>query len=232
MTNLIQRILGSDRVSEELTAPAADPTQPSGLVGPRFSELQRRRKQTGHDRLPPGQRLIQQWPVLTYGGTPMIDPKDWNLQVWGAVANERIFDYQQFTEIGLTETFNDIHCVTHWSRYDNTWQGVLLADLFDQFEIDDNADTVMFHCYGGYTSNVLLSDIRADDHAMLAVAHDGKPLDSMHGGPVRVVIPSLYFWKSAKWVGGVEFLTRNQPGFWEMYGYHMHGDPWREERYG
>ena len=92
--------------------------------------------------------------------------------------------------------------MTHWSRYDNTWQGVLLADLFDQFEIDDNADTVMFHCYGGYTSNVLLSDIRADDHAMLAVAHDGKPLDSMHGGPVRVVMPSLYFWKSAKWVGG------------------------------
>ena len=202
------------------------------LTGAPFSELQRRRKETGVDRLPPGQRLVREWPILTYGGTPVIDPSDWNLQVWGQVGAERIFTYEQFTDIGVSEKFNDIHCVTHWSRYDNTWQGVLLSDLFAELDVNPSATHVMFHCYGGYTTNVPLSDIRADDHAMLAIAHDGKPLDAHHGGPVRVVMPSLYFWKSAKWVGGIEFLTKDAPGFWEMYGYHMHGDPWLEERYG
>ena len=202
------------------------------LAGTPFSELQRRRKETGYDRLPPGQRLVREWPVLTYGGTPRIEPQDWNLQVWGEVEQERILSYEQFTAIGVSEKHNDIHCVTHWSRYDNTWSGVLLADLFAQLDVKPSATHVMFHCYGGYTTNVPLADIRADDHAMLAIAHDGRPLDAMHGGPVRVVIPSLYFWKSAKWVGGVEFLSRDAPGFWEMYGYHMHGNPWREERYG
>ena len=202
------------------------------LTGAPFSELQQRRKATGHDRLPPGQRLVREWPVLTYGGTPVIDPADWNLQVWGQVGQERILSYDEFTAVGVSEKLNDIHCVTHWSRYDNTWQGVLFADLCAQLDVQQSATHVMFHCYGGYTTNVSLADIRADDHAMLAIAHDGRPLDPMHGGPVRVVIPSLYFWKSAKWVGGIEFLNRDAPGFWEMYGYHMHGDPWLEERYG
>ena len=205
---------------------------PTLLQAPPFSELQRRRAATGHDRLPPGQRLVREWPVLTYGGTPLIETKDWNLQIWGAVDSELILDYEQFTALGPAETHNDIHCVTHWSRYDNTWKGVLLSRLFDELDVLPEADAVMFHCYGGYTANVPLADIRADDHAMLAIAHDGVPLAPEHGGPVRAVIPSLYFWKSAKWVGGIEFLTRDQPGFWEMYGYHMHGDPWREERYG
>ena len=202
------------------------------LQAPPFSELQKRRAATGHDRLPPGQRLVREWPVLTYGGTPIVETKDWNLQVWGAVGSERILDYAEFTALGLSETHNDIHCVTHWSRYDNTWRGVLLSRLFDELNVSPDASAVMFHCYGGYTANVPIADIRADDHAMLAVEHDGAPLPPQHGGPVRAVIPSLYFWKSAKWVGGIEFLTRDQPGFWEMYGYHMHGDPWREERYG
>ena len=201
-------------------------------AGVPFSELQRRRKETGHDRLPPGQRLIREWPVLTYGGTPMVELADWNLQVWGEVEQERILSYEQFAEIGVSEKKNDIHCVTHWSRYDNTWDGVLLSDLFEALGVKESATHVMFHCYGGYTSNVPMADIRADDHAMLAIAHDGKPLEPMHGGPVRAVIPSLYFWKSAKWVGGLEFMNRDAPGFWEMYGYHMHGDPWLEERYG
>lgn len=197
-----------------------------------FSQLQAVRRENGVDRLPPGQRLVREWPVLTYGGTPRIAKQDWNLQVWGEVEQEHILSYEEFERIGVSQTFNDIHCVTHWSRYDNTWDGVLLSDLFNALQVKPTATHVMFHCYGGYTTNVPLADLRADDHAMLAIAHDGRPLDAMHGGPVRGVIPSLYFWKSAKWVGGLEFLRRDAPGFWEMYGYHMHGDPWREERYG
>ena len=219
-------------MSEDPTT-AQPPVEPSvQLSGPLFSEAQELRARTGHDRLPPGQRLVREWPVLTYGGTPLVETQDWTLQVWGAVAQERVFDWEQFTALGISERFNDIHCVTHWSRYDNTWQGVLLSDLFAQLAISPQAEAVMFHCFGGYTANIPLADLRADDHAMIAVAHDGAPLRPEHGGPARVVVPSLYFWKSAKWVGGVEFLTRDAPGFWEMYGYHMHGDPWREERYG
>ena len=180
-------------------------------TGPMFSEAQELRARTGHDRLPPGQRLVRQWPVLTYGGTPRVETKDWTLQVWGAVAQERVFNWDQFVGIGLTDRFNDIHCVTHWSRYDNNWQGVLLSDLFAQLDVSPEADSVMFHCYGGYTSNIRLADLRADDHAMLAVAHDGAPLRPEHGGPARVVVPSLYFWKSAKWVGGIEFLRAINP---------------------
>ncbi len=212
-----------------------DPTslQPSPApAGPLFSAAQEARARSGLDRLPPGQRLVREWPVLTYGGTPLVDTKDWTLQIWGAVAQERVLDWEQFNALGLSERLNDIHCVTHWSRYDNRWQGVLLSDLFAQLEIAPAAEAVMFHCFGGYTANIPLADLRADDHAMIAVAHGGVPLRPEHGGPARVVVPSLYFWKSAKWVGGIEFLTRDQPGFWEMYGYHMHGDPWREERYG
>lgn len=217
------------RVSAEGTVSSSSMVSAGGSAV--FSELQARRKETGVDRLPPGQRLVRDWPVLTYGGTPVVEPGDWNLQVWGAVGRECVLSYEELTGLGVTEKVNDIHCVTHWSRYDNRWQGVLLSDLFAAVGVGAEAEAVMFHCYGGYTANVPLADIRADDHAMLAIAHDGSPLEAMHGGPVRAVLPSLYFWKSAKWVGGVELLTRDAPGFWEMYGYHMHGDPWREERY-
>ena len=183
------------------------------------------------DRLPPGQRLTEQWPVLTYGSAPQVERGEWRLQVWGEVEEDLVWDWEQFLALGTEERTNDIHCVTHWSRYDNTWEGVLLSTILAHVRPRPGARSVLFHSYGGYTTNVLLEDIARDDHAMLAFSHDGEPIAREHGGPVRGVIPSLYFWKSAKWVSGMELLPQDRPGFWEMYGYHLHGDPWQEERY-
>lgn len=196
-----------------------------------FSEHQQRRRDTGDDRLPPGQRLTKDFPVLTYGATPNIETAAWRLSVWGEVEEEITFTWEEFLALGVESRFNDIHCVTHWSRYDNDWEGVPLKTLLSAIKIKAGASAVMFHCYGGYTTNVPLEDIRNDDHAMLAFRHNGEPLAAEHGGPVRGVIPSLYFWKSAKWVGGIEILPQDRPGFWEQYGYHLHGDPWTEQRY-
>lgn len=197
----------------------------------RYSEELGRRVATGDDRLPPGQRLTKDWPVLTYGATPLIERSEWRFTIWGEVEQELTWSWEEFLAIGVERRTNDIHCVTHWSRYDNTWEGVLLRDVLARIGLKPGAESVMFHSYGGYTSNVPLADLGRDDHAMLAVKHDDEPIAPEHGGPVRVVIPSLYFWKSAKWVGGMEILPQDRPGFWEMYGYHLHGDPWNEERY-
>ncbi len=196
-----------------------------------FSKEQEGRRRTGLDRLPPGQRLTKDWPILSYGPTPRVDTDAWRISVWGEVEEDVTWTWAEFLAIGTETRSNDIHCVTHWSRYDNEWEGVLLRDLLARLKVKPSADSLMFHCYGGYTTNVLLADISHDDHAMLAVKHDGQPISPEHGGPVRAVIPSLYFWKSAKWVGGIELMSQDRPGFWEMYGYHSHGDPWREERY-
>ena len=196
-----------------------------------YSEDLATRVTTGDDRLPPGQRLTKDWPVLTYGATPKVQTDEWQLSVWGEVEQERTWSWDDFLALGLTTLVNDIHCVTHWSRYDNEWEGILWRDFIRHVGLKPEAHSVMFHSYGGYTANVTLEDLARDDHAMFAIRHDGDPIDGSHGGPMRTVIPSLYFWKSAKWVGGVEFLPQNRPGFWEMYGYHIHGDPWREERY-
>jgi len=185
----------------------------------------------GPDRLPPGQRLTEQWPVLTYGATPQVEQGDFSLRIWGEVEEEVEFDWEQFLALGVEERTNDIHCVTHWSRYDNHWEGVLMETLLAQVQLKPGAASVMFHSFGGYTTNVALEDLRSDDHAMLAFSHDGEPIAPEHGGPVRGVVPSLYFWKSAKWVNGMEILPMDRPGFWEMYGYHLRGDPWTEERY-
>lgn len=198
----------------------------------RYSDDLAQRVETGEDRLPPGQRLTKDWPVLTYGGTPVIKPEEWQLSVWGEVDQELTWSLDDLRALGVSRRLNDIHCVTHWSRYDNDWEGVLWSDVIDKLAIRSSAVSVMFHSYGGYTTNVLLEDLARDDHAMLALRHDGQDLRPEHGGPVRGMIPSLYFWKSAKWLGGLEFLPQDRPGFWEMYGYHLHGDPWKEERYG
>ena len=152
-------------------------------------------------------------------------PPPWQLSVTGAVEQEVTFSWDDFVALGLVERVNDIHCVTHWSRYDNTWHGVLIKTILEQVTPKSGAIAVMFHSYGGYTTNVPLEDIYRDDHAMLATQHDGQPIAPDHGGPVRGVIPSLYFWKSAKWVSGMEIIPQDRPGFWEMYGYHIHGDP-------
>lgn len=195
-----------------------------------FSE-QHEDRVDGPDRLPPGQRLTEQWPVLTYGATPRVELRDWSLRVWGEVEREAEWNWEQFRALGTEERTNDIHCVTHWSRFDNTWEGVLIATILEHVRPTPRAAAVMFHSYGGYTTNVSLDDLAQDDHAMIAFAHDGEPIPAVHGGPLRGVVPSLYFWKSAKWVHGMEILPMDRPGFWEMYGYHLRGDPWAEERY-
>ncbi|MDE2639982.1 MAG: sulfite oxidase-like oxidoreductase [Chloroflexota bacterium] len=181
--------------------------------------------------MPPGQRLTEQWPVLTYGATPRVELRDWSLRVWGEVEREAEWNWEQFRALGTEERTNDIHCVTHWSRFDNTWEGVLIATILEHVRPTPGAAAVMFHSYGGYTTNVSLDDLAQDDHAMIAFSHDGEPIPAVHGGPLRGVVPSLYFWKSAKWVHGMEILPMDRPGFWEMYGYHLRGDPWAEERY-
>ena len=196
-----------------------------------FSEEHQRRVGGGEDRLPPNQRLTSDWPVLTYGAVPRIDLDNWRFRVWGEVEEERSWTWDEFLALGTTTRINDIHCVTHWSRFDNEWEGVSLQTVLAQVTIKPGAASIMFHSYGGYTTNVPLEDLARDDHALFAFKHDGKPLAHEHGGPMRAVIPSLYFWKSAKWVGGMEILAQDRPGFWELYGYHIHGNPWQEERY-
>lgn len=182
------------------------------------------------DRLPPGQKVVENWPVLSYGGTPRIETKDWKLRLFGLVENEVEFDWQQFQALPQTDVHCDIHCVTRWSRMDNDWRGVRLTDLLSQVTLKPEATAIIAHCYGGYTTNLLLPDATRDN-VLLATKHDGGDIPAEHGGPARLMVPHLYFWKSAKWVNGIEFIEKDRPGFWEQYGYHMRGDPWKEERY-
>ncbi|MEZ4501006.1 MAG: sulfite oxidase-like oxidoreductase [Dehalococcoidia bacterium] len=185
----------------------------------------------GRLRLPPGQRLTDGWPILHYGAIPRIDKSTWELRVFGLVGNELTFNWDQFQALSQVDERSDIHCVTTWSKYDNDWQGVRIRDLLTMARPLPEAKHVMFHSYGGYTTNVPLDEL-LDDDVLIAHTHNGEPLTAEHGGPARGVVPNLYFWKSAKWVRGLELLADDRPGFWEMYGYHMHGDPWTEERYG
>ncbi len=185
----------------------------------------------GRRRLPPGQRLTDGWPVLHYGSIPRIDRYTWEFRISGLVEKEVALSWEQFMALPQTRTRSDIHCVTTWSKYDNDWEGVRFRDLIALARPTPGATHAMFHCYGGYTTNVPLSELMGDE-VLLAHHHDGRPLDAEHGGPLRGVVPNLYFWKSAKWVRGIELMAEDRPGFWEMYGYHMHGDPWTEERYG
>ena len=189
------------------------------------------RRPDGRLRLPPGQRLTDGWPILHYGAIPRIDVSTWELRVFGLVGNELSFNWEQFKALPQADERSDIHCVTTWSKYDNDWQGVRIRDLLTQARPLPEATYVMFHSYGGYTTNVPLDEL-LDDDVLIAHTHNREPISPEHGGPARGVVPNLYFWKSAKWIRGLELLADDRPGFWEMYGYHMHGDPWTEERYG
>ncbi len=181
-------------------------------------------------RLPPGQKVVEDWPVLSYAGTPRIDLDTWRLRIYGAVDREVEFTWEQFQALPRATVTCDIHCVTAWSRMDNEFEGVLFRELLNHFQPLPSADHVMAHCYGGYTTNVPLSDLMREN-VLLAHKHGGKELTPPHGWPLRLVVPHLYFWKSAKWLRGLEFIEKEKPGFWEMYGYHIRGDPWEEERY-
>jgi DMSO/TMAO reductase YedYZ molybdopterin-dependent catalytic subunit len=183
------------------------------------------------DRLPPGQRLVTDWPVLDLGMQPDVTLIRWRLRVEGLVEAPLALDLEAFHALPRTELTSDIHCVTQWSRYDNLWGGVRATDLLALARPKPAARFVAFTSYDGYTTSVALQQF-ADPAVLLADAWNGAKLSREHGGPVRVVIPRLYFWKSPKWVTRIELLGANRPGFWEVRGYHDNGDPWMEERYG
>jgi DMSO/TMAO reductase YedYZ molybdopterin-dependent catalytic subunit len=182
------------------------------------------------NRLPPGQVLTEKWPVLTYGETPRVDTRTWTFRCFGLVKEEISWTWDEFLELPRIEIKSDIHCVTRWSRFDNLWEGVAVAEIFRRLKVRPEAVAVMAHTHEGYTTNIPLSDLR-DDDVLLALKHDGRDLPPEHGGPCRLVVPKLYFWKSAKWVRAFEFSDVNAPGFWEVNGYHLHADPWKDERY-
>ncbi len=182
------------------------------------------------DRLPPGQHLVKNWPVLDLGQQPLVRTDNWRLDVAGAVENKLSLNWQAFDALPKSSKLSDMHCVTTWSRYDNRWQGVSTHDLLDEVMPRPDAAFVMLTSYDGYTTNLPLADFASED-ALLATHWEGEPLTRDHGGPVRLIVPHLYLWKSAKWINRIEFLTEDQAGFWERNGYHMRGDPWAEERY-
>jgi len=181
-------------------------------------------------RLPPGQHLVTGWPVLDLGHTPDVSTTRWRLRIGGMVERPATLDWAAFLALPQTNSRSDIHCVTSWSRYDNDWTGVSTQDLLDHVQPRAEATAVMLHGYDGYTTNVPLVDFAAPG-ALVAREWHGQPLSADHGGPARLVVPHLYFWKSAKWLKAIEFLGADKPGFWEVNGYHMRGDPWAEERY-
>lgn len=208
----------------------------SGLFGGRDKEARQREeshglREDGRPRLPPGQSLTQKWPVLHYGGIPRIDLATWRFRVWGAVEEETSWDWEAQMALPRTERTNDVHCVTRWSKFENLWEGVSIPTVMEQIALRSDATHVLVHSYGGYTTNLPLDEFLRPDN-LLADRHGGEPLTEEHGWPLRLVVPELYFWKSAKWVSGFQFLTHDQRGFWEQYGYHNHGDPWLEERFG
>ena len=185
------------------------------------------------DRVPPGQSRTSKWPVLDAGGPPSIDLKTWSFSVEGLVRAPVSLTWLEFLALPRVKVISDFHCVTRWSRLDNLWEGVSTRTLMERAGgLLPNARFALVRGYDfGWTTNLPVEDFLAED-ALVAVTHDGKPLDLEHGGPARLIVPRLYAWKSAKWVAGIEFVERDQPGFWERNGYHMHGDPWKEERFG
>ena len=189
------------------------------------------RPDLGHvNQLPPGQKEVKTWPVLDLGVQPDVKPENWRLQIGGLVENPLHWTLPEFMALPQQDFVSDIHCVTQWSRFDNHWRGVAAKTLLDLVRPNAAAAHVVFHSYDGYTTNVKLS-VFAEANALLAHSWEGKPIPREHGGPVRVVIPDWYFWKSAKWVTRIELVAADQPGFWELRGYHNEGDPWKEERY-
>ena len=185
----------------------------------------------GHERLPPGQIATEKWPVLTYGETPSIEAKDWRFRAWGLIEQEKVFTWEDLLSFQSVRVVCDLHCVTRWTKFNNEFEGARVRDLLATLNVKPEARYVMVHGYGGYTTNVPIADLM-DDDVLLAYKYDGKPLEPDHGGPCRLLIPKLYLWKSAKWVNGFEMIEKDKPGFWERAGYHMYGDPWKEERHG
>lgn len=181
------------------------------------------------DRVPPGQHLTQGFPVLTYGDTPHISTDEWQLKIWGK-AKEVTFRWSDLMAMPQSNFTADFHCVTHWSKLDVEWTGVKVTDFMTYVEVEPTAIYIMEHSYGGYTTNIAIADFLREEN-FFAHTVFGEPLTLDHGGPMRLVVPHLYAWKSAKWINGLEFLDKEDLGFWERNGYHHRGEPWAEERY-
>jgi DMSO/TMAO reductase YedYZ molybdopterin-dependent catalytic subunit len=179
-------------------------------------------------RLPPGQYLTDGFPVLSAGPTPHRPLDDWTFSIVAGEEQLATWTWDEFRSLPVETVTRDIHCVTRWSKFDTTWQGVSVDTLLEAAEAD--APFVIAFSDGGYTTNLPVEDV-TDGKAWIAFAYEDEPLDPEHGGPARLLVPHLYFWKSAKWVRGLALREENEPGFWETYGYHMYGDPWREQRY-
>ena len=187
----------------------------------------------GYDpaRLPPGQYLTEKWPVLHAGSVPDTDLATWDFRVFGEVENPITLSWEELNALPKAENVQDIHCVTRWSRFDARFGGVQWRELAKLVSPKPSARFVIAYSEQGYTANVPIEFLE-DDNALLATEADGEPLTAEHGWPLRLVIPGKYFWKSAKWLRGIELRATDEPGFWERYGYHNDADPWREERYG
>ena len=182
------------------------------------------------NRVPSGQRVTDKWPVLHNGPVHKIDSSKWTFTIFGLVEKQSSLSYKEFIALDRVQVFSDIHCVTGWSRLNNNWEGVSSQTIAKLVTILPEALYVIVHGEGGFTTNLHIDDFAQTD-VLFAVKHDDKELSPEHGYPVRLVVPRLYFWKSAKWVTGIEFIGQDKPGFWESHGYHNHGDPWKEERY-
>ena len=188
----------------------------------------RRRDDVDASRVPPGQYVTSDFPVLSAGPTPHTPLAEWTFEIRGLVDEPRSWTWDELLALPSETPTVDIHCVTKWSKLDTTWRGVSLDTLLDG--VDTTAQYVLAFCDGGYTTNLPLEDVTGGK-AWIAYEYGGAPLDAEHGGPARLLVPHLYFWKSAKWVRGLELRAEDEPGFWEYYGYHNYGDPWKEQRY-
>lgn len=185
------------------------------------------------ERVPPGQYVTEKFPVLHYGSVPTYKKLEeaWDLRVWGEIEEPKQFSFNEFRSLPTTTIQTDLHCVTRWSKLDTHWTGVQFKDFLSHLPpLKPSARFILWHCEHGFTANVPL-EIMLEDDAMLAYLFEGKELDPEHGFPLRALVPKKYFWKSAKWLRGIEFLSEDQLGFWERYGYNNHADPWQEERY-
>ena len=191
-------------------------------------ELEKRMMEKG--RLPPGQALTLKWPVLHYGSVPHFDPAQWEFKIFGLVDKPARLSWDELNNLPKSQLTSDFHCVTRWSLFDNRWDGVLFRDVLELVTLKPSAKYVLVHAEQGFTANVPLADLDRPE-VIFATHHDNQPLPPEHGYPLQLIVPHLYAWKSVKWARGIEFFDHDVPGFWEQNGYHMYGDPWKEQRF-
>ncbi len=203
----------------------------SHLFGPKKTPQQKDELlPDGKPRLPPNQYITKSWPVLSAEATPKFNENTYRFKVWGAVEQPIELSWRELLALPQVTLTADFHCVTMWSRYNNAWTGIHVREIINLVKPHSDTQFVTAHSWTNYTTNMPYSDFN-DDDVLIAFQHDGEPISPDHGGPVRLIVPKLYGYKSAKWLDGFEFMPQDNPGFWEIRGYHNHGDPWQEERY-